>query len=134
VEEFTEQCVKLPWREETTMKLAERGLRLIPRATKKNTVVEKSKNQKGEEKEKETLWVREIRKLNKDNSQTTTEYHAPTVQTAAGMFARWYQENFFKYMRKHYGIDDLIAYSAQDCPDSVQVVNPDYRKIDRFVN
>ena len=81
---------------------------------------------------KEMLWVREVRKLNNDNSQTTiyaTEYHTSTAQVAIGMFARWCQENFFKYMRKHYGIDDLIAYSAQDCPDEVQVVNPVYRDL-----
>jgi hypothetical protein len=32
-------------------------------------------------------------------------------------------------MRKQYGIDDLIAYSAEDCPDTVQIVNPAYRDI-----
>lgn len=83
-------------------------------------------------KKKDTLWVREIRKLNKDDSQTTiytTEYLTPITQAATGMFARWCQENFFKYMRRHYGIDDLIAYSAQDCPDTVKVVNPAYREI-----
>jgi len=132
VEEFTEHQAKLPGGEEITLKLAERPLQLIPKVTSDKGKVEhvKSEKRKGE---KEIFCVREIRKLNKDNSQTTiytTEYHTPMVQAAVGMFARWCQENFFKYMRKHYGIDDLIAYSAQECPDNIQVVNPEYRDID----
>jgi hypothetical protein len=26
------------------------------------------------------------------------------------MFARWNQENFFKYMREHYGLDRLVEH------------------------
>lgn len=137
VEEFTEHCAKLPGGEETTLKLAERGLRLIPKATKHQNENEEEKKlekmKSDNEKKKPILWVREIRKLNNDESQTTiytTEYHTSTAQAAVGMFARWCQENFFKYMRKHYGIDDLIAYSAQDCPDTIKVVNPAYRDVE----
>ena len=130
VEEFIEYCAKLPGGDGTTLKLAERGLKLISNDTTKKENGTESKEKKDK---KRFIWLREIRKLNKDGSQTTiytTEYHTATEQAAAGMFARWCQENFFKYMRKHYGIDDLIAYSAEDCPDNVRVVNPAYRDID----
>ena len=134
VAEFTEYRAKLPGGEETTLNLAERGLKLISKTIKHKKEDGKDAEATGEKDEEEQfIWVREIRKLNKDNSQTiiyTTEFHTTTVQAAIGMFARWCQENFFKYMRKHYGIDDLIAYSAQECPDNVRVVNPAYRGID----
>ena len=140
----------LPGGEETILKLAERGRRLIPRQNKKKKRAIKIKEPETNHKEHqgnkkillhveekkevkmETLWVREIRKLNKDNLQTTiytTEYNSAIDQAAVGMFARWSQENFFKYMRKHFGIDDLIAYSALDCPGTTQIVNPAYRAI-----
>jgi len=41
------------------------------------------------------------------------------------MFARWSQENFFKYMRQHYGLDRLVDYATEEIPDTTPVVNPD---------
>jgi hypothetical protein len=49
---------------------------------------------------------------------------------AAAMFARWSQENFFKYARQHYGLDHLVDYKTEEIPDPVQVVNPNYRRLD----
>ncbi len=46
------------------------------------------------------------------------------------MFARWSQENFFRYMRQHYNIDGLVDYCLDDIPDATLVVNPDYRQLD----
>jgi predicted nucleic acid-binding Zn-ribbon protein len=46
------------------------------------------------------------------------------------MFARWSQENFFKYMREHYGLDRLVDYGTEEIPDTTPVVNPDYRRLD----
>ena len=46
------------------------------------------------------------------------------------MFARWSQENFFKYMREHYGLDRLVDYATAEIPDTTAVVNPDYRRLD----
>ncbi len=113
IEEFKEHTAKLPWGEETVMQLAERGVHL-----------------------RKKVWLREIRKLNSNGSQTTiytTEYHTATEEAASGMFARWSQENFFKYMRKHYAIDSLNSYSLGDVPENVQVVNPEYRTIDNKI-
>jgi hypothetical protein len=52
----------------------------------------------------------------------------PTL--AASLFARWSQENFFRYMREHYSLDRLIEYGTEPVPDAISVVNPQWRKLD----
>ncbi len=79
------------------------------------------------------LWVREIRKLRKDGHQTaiiSTDFTRELTASAATMFARWSQENFFKYMREHYNLDRLIDYSTEDIPETTRVVCPLYREVD----
>jgi predicted nucleic acid-binding Zn-ribbon protein len=81
----------------------------------------------------DTLWVREIRKRTESAHQTSvlaTDYRSDPGPVAAAMFARWSQENFFKYMREHYGLDRLVDYSTDEIPDTTQVVNPEYRRLD----
>jgi hypothetical protein len=96
--------------ETVSMKLAERGTQLSNK-----------------------LWLREIRKLSDSGHQTailTTNFQAPLATLAASLFARWCQENFFRYMREHYGLDRLIEYGTESIPDAVPVVNPQWRKLD----
>ena len=38
------------------------------------------------------------------------------------MFARWCQENLFKYIREHYNIDRLIEHGCEPIPDTTRVV------------
>lgn len=79
------------------------------------------------------LWVREIRKLTKGGHQTaivSTDYPRELTTSAAAMFARWSQENFFKYMREHYNLDRLVDYSMEDIPDTTRVVSPLHREAD----
>jgi len=109
-EEFTAHRVQLAGGEIVTMKLAERGTRLSNR-----------------------FWVREIRKLSDSGHQTsilTTNFKAPMTTLAPSLFARWSQENFFRYMREHYGLDRLIEYGTEPVPDAISVVNPAWRKLD----
>jgi hypothetical protein len=109
-EEFHAYSVSLGGGETLTMKLAERGTQLS--------------NQ---------FWVREIRKLSDSGHQTsilTTNFSAPLAALAAALFARWCQENFFRYMREHYGLDRLIEYGTEPVPDAIQVVNPAWRTLD----
>jgi len=109
-EEFREQQVQLSGGETVGMKLAERGTMLSNR-----------------------LWVREVRKLSEGGRQTailSTNYEADYAELAVSMFARWSQENFFKYMREHYGLDRLVEHGTETIPDSVRVVNPAWRKLD----
>lgn len=110
VEEFTAYRVQLAGGQAVTMKLAERGTRL-------------SNN----------LWVRQIRKLTDSGHQTamlTTNFSAPVGTLAVSMFARWCQENFFRYMREHYGLDRLVEYGTEPIPDATPVVNPQWRRLD----
>ena len=108
--EFYEQKVSLVSGHIVTMKLAERGTLLGGK-----------------------IWVREIRKLTESGHQTpiiSTDYIRDLTTSAAAMFARWSQENFFKYMREQYNLDRLVDYSTEEIPGTTKVVNPVYRKAD----
>jgi cell division FtsZ-interacting protein ZapD len=108
--EFHEQVLTLPTGEATRVKLAERGVCLSNK-----------------------LWVREIRKLTECGHQTSilaTDYQTDLTLIGARMFARWSQENYFKYMREHYGLDKLSGYSVETIAEPTQVVNPVYRDLD----
>jgi hypothetical protein len=109
-EEFAEHSVELAGGETVAMKLAERGTQLSNR-----------------------LWLREIRKLTDSGHQTsilTTNFQAPMTTLAVSLFARWSQENFFRYMREHFSLDRLIEYGTEPVPDAISVVNPEWRKLD----
>ena len=82
------------------------------------------------------LWVREIRKLTERGHQTpilATDYHTPMETLSSRMFARWSQENFFRYGRLNYGLDRLADYRTEEITDPIQVVNPAYRALDSQV-
>src|SRR2546425_9224533 len=79
------------------------------------------------------LSVREVRKRTNSGQQVailSTNRILPSEQLAASMFARWSQENFYKYMRQHYNLDRLAEYGTESIPDSVRTVNPAWRKLD----
>jgi len=109
-EEFHSYRVSLEGGETVTMKLAEHGTQLSNH-----------------------FWVREIRKLSDGGHQTsilTTNFQTRLATLAAALFARWCQENFFRYMREHYGLDRLLEYGTEPIPDAIEVVNPQWRKLD----
>jgi hypothetical protein len=108
--EFATHSVPLAGGETVTMQLAERGSQLSNK-----------------------LWLREIRKLTDSGHQTsilTTNFQAPMTTLAVSLFARWSQENFFRYMREHYSLDRLIEYGTEPIPDTISVVNPAWRTLD----
>jgi transposase len=111
---FVDTEVEMPGGEKLTMKLAEMGSRI---GDKKNG-----------------LWVREVRKLGKNDHQTSlisTARSAVATGDAALIFSRWSQENFFGYMMKHYAIDLLSEYGTEDFPGKQEVINPTWRELDR---
>jgi hypothetical protein len=111
VAEFREREVTLINGEKVTLKLAERGTWLAGGK----------------------LWVREIRRLDERGHQTailSTDYRSDLIRCAAAMFARWHQENFFKYMRQHYGLDALVEHDTAPLPETTRLVNPAWRKLD----
>jgi hypothetical protein len=82
------------------------------------------------------LWVREIRKCTERGHQTpilATDYLTPKASVASRMFARWSQENFFRYARMNFGLDRLADYRTEEITDPIQVVNPAYRALDSQV-
>ena len=84
----------------------------------------------------DTLWVREIRRRSTGGHQTAvlaTDYGTEMAVLARQMFARWSQENFFKYMLEHFGLDHLIDHQTEPLPDHTLVVNPAYRELDAQV-
>ena len=82
------------------------------------------------------LPVLEIRRLAETGHQTaiiTTARRLDNLAAAGRMFARWCQENFFKYMMQHYDIDGLVQYGSVELPCTLQVVNPAWRLLDKDV-
>jgi hypothetical protein len=113
VEEFTAQQVKLAGGETVAMELAER----VTALSKK-------------------LQVREIRKRSQNGHQVaivSTHRSLEMGRLAAAMFARWSQENFFKYMREHYGLDRLVEHGVGPVPETVLVVPEERRRLDNKI-
>jgi hypothetical protein len=54
------------------------------------------------------------------------------ARIACLMFARWRQENFFRYMRHRMGIDHLVSYAADEVRDA-RVPNPQRKHLRREV-
>jgi prepilin-type processing-associated H-X9-DG protein len=109
-QEFSPTDVRLSSGQLTTIRLAERGTWLGDR-----------------------LWVREVRKLTESGHQTavlSTDYKSSAARLGPAMFARWSQENFFRYMRQSYNLDGLVDYGTDIVPDATMVVNPAYRTLD----
>jgi hypothetical protein len=112
-EEFQTSSVRLVSGQVVSMRLGERGV-CLPNG----------------------LWLREIRKLTERGHQTailSTDYQTTMEILASRMFARWCQENFFRYGRLNYGLDRLADYSTEEITDPIQVVNPAYRTLDSQV-
>ena len=113
-EEFKTYTVQLPHGEMTTYQLAERGTYF----------------------QKEKYWLREIRKLTEQGHQTaiiTSNRCTDLTAVSVSMFARWSQENYFKYMREHYSLDRLASYSVEPINEPILCVNPEYRRIDNQI-
>lgn len=113
-EEFQTYQVEMPSGQTAEMRLAERGTWL------------------------QKLWVREVRRLTQTGHQTpviSTDYQTDATRLAARMFARWSQENFFKYMRENFNLDRLAEYGFEEIPgaENIKVVNPQYRRLDQEV-
>ena len=114
-EEFSVHKGSLSTGEEQELELAERGVLLQNKGSKKK------------------LWAREIRKKSKSGHQTsiiTTNYLLSTIMIGLYMFSRWSQENFFKYMMENFGIDTLVSYKKEKIDDTFELVNPEFRALE----
>ncbi len=114
-EEFSSYTEILPTGEKQQMQLAERGVLLQNKGSNKK------------------IWAREIRKKSDSGHQTsiiTTNYLFSILMVGVHMFARWSQENFFKYMMDNFGIDTLVSYVKEKLSDTSLLINPAYRELD----
>jgi hypothetical protein len=119
-EDFTPYEIVSPNGEKEQILLAER-----------QTVL-RGKKEKG--KPQKEVSVREIRKKSASGHQTaviTTNYSLTILKIALLMFARWCQENFFKYMVESFGIDSITSYLKNNIPDTSSVINPAYKALDQ---
>jgi transposase len=97
--------------------LAERSVQVIP-ATPKGSA----------------FWMREVRRLCANGHQSailTTRQDLPAEAIAERMFARWRQENFFKYMQAEFNLDHLSTYATEPAAAERMVPNPQRRALDK---
>lgn len=76
--------------------------------------------------------MREVRKLNKNGHQTsilTTNKKINTHSVGIHMFARWTQENFFRYMRQDYRLDSIVQNTVDQIDKDFAIVNPEYNNV-----
>lgn len=113
VEEFSQRTVKLVNGEVVTFWMAERGVCLS-----------------------NGLWVREVRHRDERGHQTAilaTDFMDCLEKVAAALFARWCQENFFRYMMEHYALDRFVQYGAEPILETSLVVNPQRRDLENQI-
>jgi len=118
--EFQEYSEKDKYGEEVRIKLAERGTFLSTKKVKGKTVA--------------SIWVREVRKLNDSGHQTsiiTTNHTLSITDTGFYMFARWCQENYFKYAMESFGIDYLISNVKNSILNTYTIPNKDYTSVSK---
>lgn len=75
---------------------------------------------------------REIRRMGESGHQTAVITTHPNIKTnvvAGRMFARWSQENFFRYLIADYDFDKMAEFGIQTLDPEKQVVNPQYRQL-----
>jgi hypothetical protein len=84
----------------------------------------------------EGIWCREFRRLRrgKHGSHQTaivsTDYKCSIEEGAPTMFARWGQENFFRYMLQEFGLDLPADHETEFFPCRIPVVNPGWKRLD----
>ena len=63
----------------------------------------------------------------------TTNEKLSTFEVAQHMFARWRQENFFRYMRQEFALDHLCTYTVEPADPKRLVAHPERQKLDRQI-
>ena len=88
----------------------------------------------GSGKNAKVIWVRQIRRLMPDGRQVafvTNNFSVPLKRVAGAMFSRWSQENFFKYMKREFGLGKMSSYDFVDLDPDTRIVNPRWREADK---
>jgi len=61
----------------------------------------------------------------------TSLANVASAKIACLMFARWRQENFFKYSKEHHGLDQLLGYAWAEADGARLVPNPERKLVER---
>jgi len=84
------------------------------------------------------LTMREVVRLSDtgehQTSIVTSRKDLSLVETAYRMFARWRQENFFKYMGEEFELDALVQYGVEAADEERDVPNPLRRAKEREIS
>lgn len=59
--------------------------------------------------------------------------NAGPARIACLMLARWRQENVFKYMGEHHGLDQLLSYGADPADPDALIPNPERRRLHKQI-
>lgn len=76
---------------------------------------------------------RQVTRLTDDGHQTpiiTSRVRLRDVEVAFRMFARWSQENFFKYLSEEYALDALVDYRVEPDDPAREVPGPRWNALD----
>jgi len=146
--EFSDYEVENEYGEKEIIRLAERGILLEGNESEdlaepisvieleENSGINEIKTTKKHTKKKRKIWIREVRKIRENGNQTsilTTNYKLSNVLIGTYMFARWCQENFFKYAMKNFGLDMIISYFYKGINDTDELVNPSRRELEKQI-
>ena len=80
--------------------------------------------------------VREVRYLTEGSRQVsivTGDFRPEPHAIISHMKARQSQENFFRYARQEFNIDALASYKKVDVNESVEVINPIFRGLEKDI-
>lgn len=64
---------------------------------------------------------------------TNLGHSVPAARVACLMFARWRQENLFKYMGEHHGLDELVSYGVEMTDPDTLIPNPTRKRLARQI-
>jgi hypothetical protein len=82
----------------------------------------------GEEEDQRPLFMRQVTRLTPDTGHQTkvltTRADLKPEEVLWRMFARWRQENFFKYMKEEFAVDGLVEYGALPVDPKHERPNP----------
>jgi hypothetical protein len=136
IAEFTEHVVPVAYSNTAAMRLAERPYthkKCVSRADGTDGTDRADRADRADSTES-AVRFREIRRLCDDNdhqaSIITTVVSGKTAAIAGHMFARWTQENFFKYAAREFAIDHLAGHAPVEAPGCETIKNPAYVKLD----
>lgn len=120
VEEFAEVTVKLANGDEVAMMLAARTVKLKCEYHGEKTTFEA----------KEFRRLRQGKNGGHQTSIITTDMTLTVQDGPPEMFARWCQENYFRYASKEYALDLLAGHQTQSFPCGSEVVTQAWRDLE----